>query len=237
MDPLRRFDRRFPVPHGPREVRAPRRGSFTQCVCVLLERAIPVTALVPLLEQFDVRKEVPATEGPYGWALGGPSLILSYRPDVNGFVQVDVVDHDWPDAMGKPNDTAPLFAAWAMGAFGPSPTTRPRCRRITIRRITFQVCSTQWRRTTLREAACSACPTQRPTLAAAIGRHAKRATRLWGSPERFSAGHQSAWTSRRCSARPAAMMASILAREQVTHEPSRASHGALGDHRPSRQGD
>ncbi len=47
--------------------------------------------------------------------------MVPFRPNVNGFAEVDVVGHPWPDGMGAPTGPeAPLFAAWALGAFGPS---------------------------------------------------------------------------------------------------------------------
>ncbi len=121
MKPVRRFERRATVTSGPRAVRPPRGWTFPQGVCVLLDAPTAIARIAPHLAGFDVSKETPGAPGPFGWALGGPSLILPYRPEVNGFVQVDVVSQPWPDAMGAPNDdTAPLFAAWAMGHFGPS---------------------------------------------------------------------------------------------------------------------
>lgn len=120
MNRPRSFARRPTVPHGPREVFAARRGMYAQGVCVLLDRPVAVGSLGPHLAGFDVLKELPAADGPYGWALAGPSLLMPYRPDVNGFVQVDVVAQPWPDGMGAPgDDTAPLLAAWSMGHFGP----------------------------------------------------------------------------------------------------------------------
>ena len=53
------------------------------------------------------------------WELGGPSLTVGYRPEVNGVILVDVVDHVWPDDMGDPEETPMLFGAWSAGHFGP----------------------------------------------------------------------------------------------------------------------
>lgn len=44
---------------------------------------------------------------------------VPYRPDVNGYVRVDVFEGAWPDAFGPPNDDPKTFAAWSSGAFGP----------------------------------------------------------------------------------------------------------------------
>ena len=46
-------------------------------------------------------------------------MIVPYRPDVNGYVSVDVVNHPWPDDMGDPKTETVLFGAWAMRSFGP----------------------------------------------------------------------------------------------------------------------
>jgi hypothetical protein len=41
------------------------------------------------------------------------------RPEVNGYVLVDVLPHPWPDKMGDPKADPELFGAWGMGWFGP----------------------------------------------------------------------------------------------------------------------
>jgi hypothetical protein len=53
------------------------------------------------------------------WPIGGPSVIVSYRPDVNGYVSIDVVDQRWPDRMGDTKTDAEIFGAWGLGHFGP----------------------------------------------------------------------------------------------------------------------
>ena len=58
-------------------------------------------------------------EGSTSWAIAGPSLIVAYRPKVNGYVSVDITDHPWPNSMGNPNTEPEVFAAWSMGHFGP----------------------------------------------------------------------------------------------------------------------
>ncbi len=116
-----RFSRRASIPRGPHATQAPRAGTFPQTVCVLLDGTVSLADLGRALAELPVAREAPGAPGAFGWALGGPSLIFPYRPEVNGFAQVDVVDQVWPDAMGSPKDeTAPLFGAWAMGNFGPS---------------------------------------------------------------------------------------------------------------------
>lgn len=51
--------------------------------------------------------------------LGGGSVTLSFRPEVNGQVLVDTVDQPWPDSMGDPQKDPMIFGAWSMGNFGP----------------------------------------------------------------------------------------------------------------------
>jgi hypothetical protein len=120
-DAMRRFERRKDVPRGAFAEHAPRKGFYTQGVCVLFDAVPTIPALAERLGAFDVLKEVPGAAGEHGWAMGGPSVVLGYRREVNGLVQVDVVDRSWPDGMGSPkDDTATLFGAWSMGHFGPS---------------------------------------------------------------------------------------------------------------------
>jgi len=92
------------------------KGFFTQSACVLLSNATSLDALEPLLSEFQIAKRVEQTTDPN---LGGPSLILSYRPEVNGYVNVDVRNRKWPDHMGDPKTEGMLFAAWTMGHWGP----------------------------------------------------------------------------------------------------------------------
>lgn len=47
--------------------------------------------------------------------LGGGSVTLSFRPEVNGQVLVDTVDQPWPDSMGDPQKDPMIFGAWSMG--------------------------------------------------------------------------------------------------------------------------
>lgn len=92
------------------------RGMFTQCLAVLFKEAPPLEAVEAALAGFDINGTHAATSH---WALGGPSVSLKYRPEVNGLVFADVVDQRWPDHMGDPQKDPNLFSAWTMGHFGP----------------------------------------------------------------------------------------------------------------------
>jgi hypothetical protein len=91
------------------------KGMFTQGVSILLERAAALDDLASALREFDIRKRVEAGE----WEFGGPTLIVVFRPEVNGLAAVDTVSRPWPDHMGDPQAEPKLFAAWSMGNFGP----------------------------------------------------------------------------------------------------------------------
>jgi hypothetical protein len=91
------------------------KGFYTQAVAVLFERVPDLDVLasalgVPILGR---------TEGSANWELGGPTLIVGFRPEVNGLIAVDAVDRPWPDDMGSPSNAPMLFGAWSMGHFGP----------------------------------------------------------------------------------------------------------------------
>lgn len=92
------------------------KGSFTQGVTVLLERSVDVQALQQYLTAFEIVRTIEGS-GPQ-W-MGAPGLAIAMRPEVNGHVVVDVIDHPWPDHMGDPKKESQLFGAWAMGWFGP----------------------------------------------------------------------------------------------------------------------
>lgn len=93
------------------------KGLFTSCVSVLYERAPSLDQLEAALADAPLRgRRESAPSQPW---LGGPSVLVAMRPEVNGLVNVDVVDEAWPDSMGDPKEHTELFGAWTLGAFGP----------------------------------------------------------------------------------------------------------------------
>jgi len=94
----------------------PHKGFYTQSLAILLRKAASLQAIEERLEGFTIVKRV---KGSDIWAIGGPSLVVEYRPDVNGYVSVDTIEHGWPDHMGDPMADPQVFAAWSMGHFGP----------------------------------------------------------------------------------------------------------------------
>lgn len=91
------------------------KGFFSQGVAVLFQRAPTLDVLASVVPSPVLRRIEPASE----WALSGPSLVLGYRPEVNGLFSVDVVARPWPDDMGSPEGAPMVFGAWSMGHFGP----------------------------------------------------------------------------------------------------------------------
>ncbi len=96
----------------------PIKGQFTAGVCVFFDRTLEIEPVATAIEAggFSVLKRIPAGEH---WQFHGPSLKVSYRPEVNGFAAVDVVPRPWPDEMGDPQSDPMTFGAWSMGYFGP----------------------------------------------------------------------------------------------------------------------
>ncbi len=94
----------------------PHKGFYTQGISVLLDKAPAPDAVAACLTQYHV---VGRREASQEWAFGGPGVFVAFRPEVNGYVSVDVVDRPWPDHMGDSKNESLLFAAWAMGQFGP----------------------------------------------------------------------------------------------------------------------
>lgn len=94
------------------------KGIFTQGVSLLTNGQTTIDNVrTSLLEGgFEILKESPAQEN---WVFGGPTLVLSFDLEVNGYIAVDVVNQPWPDSMGDPKSDSLTFAAWSMGNFGP----------------------------------------------------------------------------------------------------------------------
>lgn len=89
------------------------KGLYTHGAVILLKSAPVFETVERQLARFDPRVAEP---GP-SWEFGGPCCVIPYRPQTNGYLVVDLVNRPWPDSMGEPPDD--LFAAWAMGQFGP----------------------------------------------------------------------------------------------------------------------
>jgi len=92
-------------------------GDFTQSTFILLDRPPDLDEVAAVLASFEILKKVEDPGTP--WYFGGPSLVIPYRSEQNGFVYVDIVGHPWPDSMGHPTHDSDLFGAWASGQFGP----------------------------------------------------------------------------------------------------------------------
>ena len=92
------------------------KGFFTQGVVVLFARAPSLPELEHALSPF----EIAGRSTSRGAAeFGGETLLVSFRPEVNGYVAVDIWPHPWPDDMGDPKGNEMVFGAWALGHFGP----------------------------------------------------------------------------------------------------------------------
>src|SRR5687767_11775435 len=94
----------------------PHKGFYSQGVAILLSRTITLDELQPLLAPLEIAKRNPASSNAH---FGGPSLLIPYRPEVNGYLLIDICDFKWPDDMGDPKTNTDLFGAWAMGQYGP----------------------------------------------------------------------------------------------------------------------
>jgi hypothetical protein len=91
----------------------PHKGFITQTLAILLRKPLPSREIEERLGEFKIARHAEAS------APGGPSTLIAYRPDVNGYVLIDLVDEQWPDRMGDPEAEPEVFAAWASGDFGP----------------------------------------------------------------------------------------------------------------------
>jgi Domain of unknown function (DUF4261) len=94
------------------------KGLFTQGFCLLTNGQTAIEDIKFVLQShgFEVVKETAAQSE---WCFSGPSLVIPFLPEVNGYAAVDVVDQPWPDTMGDPKSDPMTFGAWSMGHFGP----------------------------------------------------------------------------------------------------------------------
>jgi hypothetical protein len=94
------------------------KGFFSQGVCLLTDGRTTIAEIKRALveHEFQVAKEVPANEN---LCFSGPSLLVPFLPEVNGYASIDVVEQAWPDTMGNPASDHLTFGAWSMGFFGP----------------------------------------------------------------------------------------------------------------------
>ena len=94
------------------------KGLFSQGLCLLTDAQTSIADVKSAIETagFPVLRQIAPQES---WSFGGPAVLVPYRPEVNGGVTVDVLDHTWPDAMGDPKSDPMTFGAWSMGYFGP----------------------------------------------------------------------------------------------------------------------
>jgi hypothetical protein len=93
-----------------------RKRFYTQGLIILLRESVTLDAIEDLLNGFNVAAR---GEGSKSWIIAGPSLAIPYRPEANGYVSIDIVNHPWPDRMGDPKTEPELFGAWNWGHFGP----------------------------------------------------------------------------------------------------------------------
>ena len=93
------------------------KGFFTQGIAIMLSEPVSLDAIRKCLAaQYTVVRESPNANN---WVFGGPSLTVEFKPEVNGYVLVDITDRPWPDHMGDPRTEPELMGAWSMGYFGP----------------------------------------------------------------------------------------------------------------------
>jgi Domain of unknown function (DUF4261) len=94
----------------------PTKGFFSQGLVVLLSKPVALEEIEELIDGHGELSRKPASES---WEISGPTILVPYRPEVNGYVSLDLVDRAWPDEMGHPQETPILFGSWSMGHFGP----------------------------------------------------------------------------------------------------------------------
>ena len=85
-------------------------------VAVLLREAPSVAELEAALAGRAIVKRVTAEPSGMGGSFG---LVVPMRPEVNGYVVVDLFARAWPDDFGDEARDPVLFGGWTLGFFGP----------------------------------------------------------------------------------------------------------------------
>lgn len=89
---------------------------FTQSACILMDKAPSLDEVARYLTHFQIAGRKSAAQS---WAFSEASIIVSFRPEVNGVVVIDVVNRPWPDGVGDAKQDTLVSTAWSMGSFGP----------------------------------------------------------------------------------------------------------------------
>src|SRR5689334_20023785 len=77
------------------------KGFFTQGAAILMSRPVTLDEIEPLLGAFQIVKRDEKGVEPN---LSGPSLLVAFRPEVNGYISIDLQNRPWPDHMGDPKN-------------------------------------------------------------------------------------------------------------------------------------
>ncbi|HET8539981.1 MAG TPA: DUF4261 domain-containing protein [Anaeromyxobacter sp.] len=92
---------------------------FTQCACVLFDRAPPLEDVARVLAPWNVGARPKEGEGEDAWAVSGPGYVAPLRSGT--IAVVDVLDRPWPSAATAEARPA-IASAFDVGAFGPGAT-------------------------------------------------------------------------------------------------------------------
>ena len=97
------------------------KGLFTQGMCILLRQPVSLPDLIKRLGDFELvgqHESIDDDDAPV-------TLVLNYKPEVQGHLLVTPSTSAWPDDMGDPDESPERFIAWSLGQFGP--LTFPGC--------------------------------------------------------------------------------------------------------------
>lgn len=97
------------------------KGLFTQGMCVLLREPLTMAEIESRLSMFKVTGRQESIEDDAAPA----TLVMEYRPEVDGHLLITPSAAVWPDDMGEPDENPEAFVAWSLGQFGP--LTYPGC--------------------------------------------------------------------------------------------------------------
>ena len=94
------------------------KGFYSQGLCILLSEPVSLDQMERALAKSGL-KISGRQDGSDDELIDVPSLIMPYDQGDDGQIMISLLDREWPDDMGDPEDQPEVFVAWSLGQYGP----------------------------------------------------------------------------------------------------------------------